>query len=157
MARPKEPSDRRIVCRNRKAWHEYFIEERIEAGMVLKGTEVKSLRDGQADLKDAFAIIDRGEIFLVHMHINPWPQATYFNHEPERKRKLLLHARQIRRMGIFIEQRGFTLIPLSVYFNKGNRVKVELGLGKGKRLYDKRASIRDRDEQRNLEREGAKH
>jgi len=153
MARSKEPKDWKVVCRNKKAFHDYFIEDRFEAGMALKGTEVKSLREGRADLKDAYATVEKFEIFLVNMHISEWPGAAYFNHEPERKRKLLLHARQIRRLKIHIEQRGYTLIPLVVYFNKANRVKVELGLAKGKRKYDKRVAIRDRDERRRDERE----
>jgi len=151
MSRKKTPDTHQVVCRNRKAVHDYYIEDRIEAGIVLKGTEVKSLRDGRADLKDSYATIESGEIFLLNFHISHWPGAVHFNHEPERKRKLLLHARQISRLRIQIEQRGRTLIPLSVYFNESNRAKVELGLAKGKRKYDKRAAIRDRDERRGRE------
>jgi SsrA-binding protein len=145
-----------VVCRNKKAFYDYFIEDRIEAGMVLKGTEVKSLREGRADLKDAFAVVENGEVFLVNMHIGEWPGAAYFNHEPERKRKLLLQARQIRKLRIQIEQRGYTLVALSVYFNRANRAKVELGLAKGKRKYDKRAAIRERDERRSNDRENTR-
>ncbi len=153
MAHTKEPSDRKVVCRNKKAFHDYFIEDRLEAGMVLVGTEVKSLREGRADLKDSFAVVEHGEVFLLNMRISAWPGAAWFNHEPERKRKLLLHAMQIRRLRIHIEQRGYTLIPLSVYFNPANRAKVELGLARGKRKYDKRAAIRERDERRSRERQ----
>ena len=150
----KKPNDgRKVVCRNKRVFHEYFIEDRFEAGLVLLGTEVKSLREGKANLQDAYAVIEGGEAWLVNAHINEWSHAKYSNHEPERKRKLLLHQREIRRLGIHIDQRGYTLVALSIYFTKGNRAKVELGLAKGKRQYDKRATIKDRDQQRDAERE----
>jgi len=148
MGRAKEPEGRKYVCRNRKAFHDFFIEDRIEAGLVLQGSEVKSLRDGRANLKDAYAVIENGEAYLLNMHISEWPQATYLNHEPERRRKLLLHARQIQRLGIQTRQRGYTLVALSVYFSETNRAKVELGLARGKRKYDKRESIREKDQRR---------
>jgi SsrA-binding protein len=152
MARPKEPADRKVVCRNRKAFHDYFIEDRLEAGLVLLGSEVKSLREGRASLKDAYATIEDGEAYILHMRISEWPQAANFNHDPERPRKLLLHAQQIRRLGIQIHQRGYTLVALSVYFNEKNRAKIELGLARGKRKYDKRETIREREEKREADR-----
>ena len=148
----KKPDDgRKVVCRNKRALHEYFIEDRIEAGLVLLGTEVKSLREGKASLQDAS--LEGREAWLINSHINEWSHGTHSNHEPERKRKLLLHQREIRRLSIQVEQRGYTLVALSIYFTKGNRAKVELGLARGKRQYDKRASIKDRDQQRDAERE----
>jgi SsrA-binding protein len=153
MARPKEPEGRKYVCRNRKAFHDFFIEDRLEAGLVLVGSEVKSLRDGRASLKDTYAVIEEGEAWLLNMHISEWPQATYLNHEPERKRKLLLHARQIQRLAIQTQQRGYTLVALAVYFTENNRAKVELGLARGKRKYDKRESIREKDQRKSETRE----
>jgi SsrA-binding protein len=153
MARPKEPAGRKVIHRNKKAFHDYFIEDRIEAGLVLVGTEVKSLREGRVSLQDAYATIEDGEAHILNMHISEWPYATHFNHEPDRPRKLLLHAQQIRRLGIQIHQRGYTLVALSVYFNEKNRAKVELGLARGKRKFDKRESIREREEKREADRE----
>lgn len=125
--------------------------------MVLRGTEVKSLRDGRAALKDAYAVIEGGEVFLINMHIAAWPGAAGFNHEPERKRKLLLHEAEIHRLAIRTTQRGYTLVPLSVYFNERNRAKVELGLARGKRKVDKREAIREREERRAAQRGDADH
>jgi len=142
-----------VVCRNKKAFHDYHIEDRIEAGLVLRGTEVKSLREGRANVADAYASIENGEAWLNNARIAEWPNAAYYNHEPERKRKLLLHERQIRRLRIQTEQRGYTLVALSIYFNPANRVKVELGLARGKRKYDKREAIRERDQKRAAERD----
>jgi SsrA-binding protein len=153
MPRPK-PSETQPVCRNKSAFHEYFIEERFEAGLVLVGSEVKSLREGRADLKDAYALIEGGEAYLVHMRIQEWTGGTFFNHSPERKRKLLLHKKQIEKLRLMVDQRGYALIPLQVYFNEKNRAKVELGLARGKKKYDKREAIRERDERRAAEREG---
>lgn len=152
MTRPKEPAGRKVVFRNKKAFHDYFIEDRVEAGLVLLGTEVKSLREGRVSLKDAYATIENGEAHILHMHISEWPQAAGFNHEPERRRKLLLHARQIHRLGIQIHQKGYTLVALSVYFNEKNRAKIELGLARGKRKFDKRETIREREEKREIDR-----
>jgi len=154
MTRSRQMSDRTVVCRNPKARHDYFIEDRVEAGLVLQGTEVKSLREGKANIKDAYAVIESGETYLVNMHISVWPGASIFNHDPERKRKLLLHRQQIHRLAVQIDQRGYTLVALSVYFNEKNRAKVELGLARGKRQVDKREAIRERDERRRLRREG---
>jgi SsrA-binding protein len=151
MAKPSDP-ERQVVCRNRRALHDYFITDRFEAGLVLLGTEVKSLRQGQADLKDAYAVIERGEVWLLNLSISPWSGAKYFGHRPERRRKLLLHKKQIERLRISLEQRGFTLVALSIYFAASNRAKVELGLARGKRQYDKRQTIREREERRAAQR-----
>ncbi|MBT8338523.1 MAG: SsrA-binding protein SmpB [Desulfatitalea sp.] len=141
----------KIIADNRKARHEYFIEDRFEAGMVLLGTEVKSLRQGRANLKDAYARIKKGEIWVHQLHIGPYPFAYYNNHEPLRLRKLLLHNHEIKKLYGKLNERGYALIPLRLYFREG-KVKMELALAKGKRQYDKRESIKRRDEQRDLAR-----
>ncbi len=141
----------KLICQNKKAWHEYFIEDRFEAGMVLLGTEVKSLRDGKASLGDSYAKIKDGEVFLVDAHINPYSHANRFNHDPLRPRKLLLHKSEIRRLIGKTQERGFTLIPLRLYFSDG-RAKVELGLAKGKKLYDKRETLKRKAVERDMER-----
>ncbi len=141
----------KLICQNKKAWHEYFIEDRFEAGMVLLGTEVKSLRDGKASLGDSYAKIKDGEIFLVDAHINPYSHANRFNHDPLRPRKLLLHKSEIRRLIGKTQEKGFTLIPLRLYFSDG-RAKVELGLAKGKKLYDKRETLKRKAVERDMER-----
>ncbi len=143
----------KIVCSNRKAKRDYHIEERMEAGISLVGTEVKSLREGTVHLQDAYAAIENGEIFLHNAHISPYKEGNRFNHEPKRTRKLLMHKREIRRLIGKIQQKSFTLIPLSFYFNNEGKVKVELGLAKGKRAYDKRREIAERDANRELRRE----
>ncbi len=139
----------KILAKNRKAWHDFFIEDRIEAGIVLKGTEVKSIRQGKLNLKDSFASIDGGEVFLNNMHISPYEQGNIYNVDPTRKRKLLLHKREISKLIGYIQQKGYSLIPLSVYLSRG-KVKVELGIAKGKKLYDKRADIAKRDAERRI-------
>ena len=139
------------VTDNRKARHDYFIEDRFEVGLVLLGTEVKSLRLGRANLKDSYAKIRHGELFVHQMHISPYPFAYYDNHEPERPRKLLLHKHQIKRLIGKVQEKGYSLIPLDIYFKSG-KAKMTLALAKGKRKYDKRETIRRRDEQRDLER-----
>lgn len=139
------------ICVNRRARHNFFIEETYEAGLVLVGSEVKSLRDGKANLSDSYARIQKGEPVLVNAHISPYPGANQFNHEPTRTRKLLLHEREIERLTGKTKERGFTLIPLRMYFKNG-RAKVELGLARGKKLYDKRETIRRKDAQREVER-----
>lgn len=144
----------RVVCTNRKARHDYEIVETYEAGIVLKGTEVKALREGRANLKDSYAKIKNGEIFLINAHISPYAYGNLNNHEPERERKLLMHKREIMRLLGKVKERGYTLIPLSLYFNDRNRVKVELALAKGKSAYDKREAIKRRDEKRIEEYEG---
>jgi SsrA-binding protein len=143
--------EEKTICVNRRARHDYFIDETFEAGMVLTGSEVKSLRDGRAHLKDSYARVLKGEAVLLNAHISPYPAANQFNHEPTRTRKLLLHKREIRRLAGRISERGLTLIPLRLYFKKG-RAKVELGLARGKKLYDKRETLRKRDMRREVER-----
>ena len=139
------------VVTNRKARHQYHILETIEAGIVLQGTEVKSLRQGKVNLGDAYAKIKDGEVWLVEMHISPYEQGNIFNHEPRRPRKLLLHKREIKRLLGKVQERGLTLIPLRIYFKRG-KAKVELALAKGKRLYDRREDIKRRDEEREISR-----
>lgn len=141
----------KIISENRKARFNYFIVDEFEAGMVLQGTEVKSLRTGRAHLKDAYAQIKNGEVFVYQMHIGAYPFAHYGNHDPQRVRKLLLHKSEIKRLYGKVNEKGFSLIPLKVYFKNG-KVKMALALAKGKRKYDKRETIRRRDEQRDFER-----
>lgn len=141
----------KTVCTNRRARHDYFIEETFEAGLVLQGSEVKSLRDGKAQLKDSYARILKGEAFLLNAHISPYAAANIFNHDPTRTRKLLLHQREIRRLTGKVKERGWTLIPLRLYF-KDSRAKVELALARGKKLYDKRESLKKKAAQREVER-----
>jgi SsrA-binding protein len=146
---PKAPI--KIIAENRKARHDYFIEETFEAGLVLRGTEVKSLRGGRANLRDSYARIKNGEVFVYQMRISPYTFATYDNHDPLRPRKLLLHRREIKRLYAKANEMGFTMVPLKLYF-KGGKVKLELALVRGKRKYDKRETIRRRDEKRDLDR-----
>ena len=141
----------KLICQNKKAFHNYFVEEKYQAGISLLGSEVKSLRDGKVNLGDSYGDIKRGEIFLVDAHISPYAQANRLNHEPLRTRKLLLHKREIRRLIGKVEQRGYTLIPLRLYFVQG-RVKVELGLAKGKKLFDKRETLKKKTMDREIER-----
>ena len=141
----------KTVATNRRAFHDYHILERYEAGIVLSGTEVKSLRDGRADLKDAYADVQDGEVFLLHAHIDQYEQANRFNHDPVRPRKLLLHKREIRRLIGKTQEKGLTLIPLRMYFTHG-KAKVELGLAKGKKQYDKREDVKRRSAQRDIQR-----
>ncbi len=145
-------SSHKILARNRKAFHEYEILERFEAGLVLLGTEVKALREGKVNLKDAYGDIRGGEVFVVKMHIGPYSAGNVFNHEPERPRKLLLHRREIRKLIGRVSERGFTLVPLSLYFKRGI-VKLELGLARGKKIYDRRKDIEERERKRELARE----
>ncbi len=149
--KPSAGDAEQIVCVNRQARHNYFIEETYEAGLVLLGSEVKSLRDGKANLKDSYARIQRGEAFLLNAHVSPYPGANRFNHDPTRMRKLLLHQREIERLTGKTKERGFTLIPLRLYFKNG-RAKVELGLARGKKLYDKRETLRRKAAEREVER-----
>lgn len=141
----------KIVTENRKARHNYHLDEQFEAGMVLTGTEVKSLRMGRANLKDAYAKVVNGEVFLYQMHISPYPFAHYDNHDPLRPRKLLLHAHEIKRLYGKVNEKGYALVPLRIYFKRG-KVKVVIALARGKRSYDKREAIRKRDETRELDR-----
>lgn len=141
----------KIVIQNRRARHDYHVLEKHEAGIELRGTEVKSLRAGHIVLKDAYADVQDGEMFLVGVHINPYEQGTVWNHEPERRRKLLMHKREIAKLGAQVAEKGYTLVPLSVYFKEG-RAKVEVGLCKGKQTFDKRDTIRDREVKREIDR-----
>lgn len=141
----------KVAATNRKAYHDYFIEDRFEAGIELTGTEVKSIRQGKLNLKDSFCHVKNGELFLYGMHISPYEKGNIFNREPLRTRKLLMHKREIIKLSARIQQDGYALIPLSVYF-KNARVKVELGLARGKKLYDKRASAAERDAKRDIDR-----
>lgn len=140
-----------IVTINRKAYHDYFIEDTIEAGISLLGTEVKALREGKANLKDSYAIIKNGEAFLLNCHISPYSHGNIQNHEPLRTRKLLLHKKEINRLWGKLSQKGFTLIPLKIYFKRG-RAKVEIGLARGRRKYEKRERIKEREAKREMER-----
>ena len=140
----------KLICTNRRARRDYEILETMEAGLVLVGTEVKSLREGHAQLKDSYANIEDGELYLHNAHINPYRMGNRFNHEPTRTRKLLMHEREIRRMIGKIQEKGLTLIPLRLYFNDRGKVKVELGLARGKRAFDKRRDIAERDAQREI-------
>ena len=142
----------KVIATNRKARHDYEILETYEAGLVLKGTEVKSLREGQVNFKDSYAAIDRGEGWLIGCHIAPYHHGTDANHDPDRSRKLLLHRREIARLLGKVAERGLTLIPLRLYFKEG-RAKLEIGLARGKKLHDKRASIRERDARREMDKE----
>lgn len=142
----------KLIAQNKKAYHDYFIEETIQAGLSLAGTEVKSLRAGKCSLKESFIRMENGEAFVYNMHISPYEQGNIFNKDPLRPRRLLLHKSEIRKLIGKINQKGFTLVPLSVYF-KGSLVKVEIGLAKGKKLYDKRQDIAKKDQRRAAERE----
>ena len=146
-----EKANVKIMARNREAYHEYFVEEEMEAGIELKGTEVKSVRAGTLNLKDAWCGIKDGEMILNQMHISPYDHGNRFNPDPRRPRRLLMHRREIMRLFGKVKQDGFSLIPLTVYL-KGSRVKVKVGLCKGKKLYDKRQSAAEKDAKRQIER-----
>ena len=141
----------KVACENRKARHDYFIHETFEAGIELRGTEVKSLRAGKANLRDSYAEVKDGEVFVEHMHISPYEQGNIFNHEPLRPRRLLLHKREILKLFGKTREKGFTLVPLKIYFKKG-RAKMELALASGKHNYDKRDSLHEKSAQRDIER-----
>ncbi|NYE57305.1 SsrA-binding protein SmpB [Carboxydothermus ferrireducens] len=140
----------KIIAENRKAYHDYHIFEKYEAGIALKGTEVKSIRLGRVNLRDSFARIENGELWLYNMHISPYEQGNRFNHEPKRPRKLLMHKSEIMRLFGKTREKGLTLVPLKLYF-KGNYAKIELGLAKGKKMYDKREEMAKRDAAREIE------
>lgn len=149
----KETEDQgKVVATNRKAYHDYFIEEKFEAGIVLKGTEVKSLRDRRVNLQDSYADVKEGEVFLHHCHISPYSHGNMMNHDPIRTRKLLLHRKEINKLLGKTQQKGLTLIPLRLYFSERGQVKVELGLAKGKKQHDRRESIKAREAGREVER-----
>ena len=139
------------VATNRKAYHDYFIEDTVEAGIALQGTEVKSLRLGLANLTDSYAIVKKDELFLLNANISPYPHGNIMNHEPLRTRKLLLHREEIRKLINKITQKGFTLIPLKIYFVRG-KAKVLIGMAKGKKSYDKRESIKEKESKREVDR-----
>ena len=146
-----EKSGVKIPAQNRKAFHDYFVEDRCEAGIELFGTEVKSIRAGTLNLKDSFCVAKDGEIYAYSLHISPYEQGNIFNRDPDRPKRLLLHKREIRKLHALQKQDGYALIPLSVYF-KNSRVKVELGLCKGKKTYDKRDAVAKRDAKREMDR-----
>ncbi len=146
-----DPKHIKIIAENRKARYNYFIDDEFEAGMVLKGTEVKSLRGGRANIKDSYARIKNGEVFLYQMHIGEYPFAYYDNHEPLRVRKLLLHQREIKKLYAKVNEKGFSLVPLKMYFKNG-KVKVLIAVARGKRSFDKRESIKRKDAKRELDR-----
>ena len=149
----KSSGPTRIHVKNKKAYHDYELVEKFEAGMVLVGSEVKSLRDGQADLNGSFARMIGNECWLVGSKISPYPQAVRANHEPERQRKLLLHSKQIHKIKIKLTQRGFTLVPLRIYFNNRGLAKIELALARGKRQYDKRDKLMKDQQKRDVARD----
>jgi SsrA-binding protein len=151
MAKPDTPPDQHSIARNRRARHEYHILETWEAGIALTGTEVKSLRNGKANLTDAFGVVKDGEVYLLNLHIAPYEQGNIFNHEPTRTRKLLLHRREIRRLIGSVERQGLTLVPLELYFKRG-KAKIALALGRGKKQHDKREDERKRDDEREIAR-----
>jgi len=142
----------RTVATNRKARHDYFIDETYETGIVLTGTEIKSVRDGRVNLRDSYAQVKNGELWLIDTHIAPYKQAGRSSHEPKRPRKLLMHRHEINRLQGKVQEKGYTIIPLRLYFRNDKWVKVEIALARGKRLYDKRRAIRERDAQRETER-----
>ena len=142
----------KLVANNKKAYHDYFIEEKYEAGLVLHGTEVKSLRMGKCSIKEAFIRIENGEVFIYGMHISPYEKGNIFNKDPLRVRKLLLHKSQIQKLIGNSAEKGYTIVPLQVYFSNG-RAKIEIGLAKGKKLYDKRQDIAKKDQKRDAEKE----
>lgn len=142
----------KLIAKNPTAFHNYTIDDKLEAGIVLSGTEIKSIRNGKANLKDSYAIIKNGEIYIVGMHISPYEQGNIFNKDPLRNRKLLLNKREINKLIGLTKQKGYSIIPLNMYF-KGNLVKIELGIGKGKKLYDKREDIAKKDAERRIRQE----
>lgn len=150
-AKAKEPSDIQTVARNKKAYHDYFVLESYEAGIELFGTEVKSCRQGKINLKDAWCSIDDGQLYVNGMHISPYEQGNIFNRDPDRKRRLLMHKREIDKLFGTLKTQGLTLIPLSAYFRKG-KLKIQVGLCKGKKNYDKRETIARRDAERETQR-----
>ena len=147
----KEQAEK-LIANNKKAYHDYFIEETYEVGIALAGTEVKSLRLGQCSIKEAYVGVEGGEMYIYHMHINPYEKGNIFNKDPLRTRKLLLHKAEIRKLAGAATVAGYTIMPLKVYFKNG-RAKVQIGLAKGKKLYDKRADIAKKDQKREAERD----
>ncbi len=157
MSKKPKASGRKPVARNRKAYHDYLILDTYEAGIVLTGSEIKSVRANQVSLRDGYALIRDGEVWLENVHIAPYNQANRENHEPRRSRKLLLHRREINRLTGKLREKGFTLIPLSMYL-KNSRAKIELGLARGKRQYDKRVALKEKEARRQIDRSmGQRH
>jgi len=153
MAKDKaKDKGEKVVARNRKAFHDYTIEEKFEAGIVLRGTEVKSLREGRVNLRDSYASVDRGELILHNCHISPYSHGNIMNHDPLRPRKLLLHRKEINKLLGKTQQRGLTLVPLRIYFSSRGYAKVELALARGKKQYDRREAIKEREAGREVER-----
>jgi SsrA-binding protein len=141
----------KIISNNKKAYYDYFIEDTFETGIVLKGTEIKSVRKGNVNLKDSFVRIKNGEAFLENMHISPYEQGNRFNHDPLRNRKLLLHKKELLKITNILKTGGLTIVPTKLYFNKGSKVKVEIGIARGKKLYDKRQDLKAKDAKRDVE------
>jgi SsrA-binding protein len=152
MVQQQKKESEKAVATNRKAYHDYFIEEKFEAGIVLQGTEVKSLREGRVNLQDSYASVKGGEAFLHQCHISPYSHGNIMNHEPLRTRKLLLHRKEINKLLGKTQQQGLTIVPLRIYFSKRGLAKVELGLAKGKKQHDRRESIKRREAGREVER-----
>lgn len=146
-----KPKTKKMISDNRRARHEYMITQDMECGIILTGTEVKSLRDGKVQLGDGFARIDKGELWLENVHIGHYKQGNIFNHEEKRTRKLLVHSKELVKLGDKLKDQGVTLVPLSIYFF-GNKIKVSIGVARGKKLHDKRESIKDRDVKRDMRR-----
>ena len=149
MAEKKQAG--KIIAQNKKAWHDYFVDEKYEAGIALFGTEVKSIRAGAVNLKDSYCSVKNGELFMLGVHISPYEKGNIFNREPRRERKLLMHKREIMKINGMLTQKGYTLVPLSLYFS-GKNVKVELGLCRGKKLYDKRDALAEKQTNREIDR-----
>ena len=147
----KKQSTGKIIAQNKKAWHDYFVDEKYEAGIALFGTEVKSIRAGGVNLKDSYCTIRNGELYVIGMHISPYEKGNIFNRDPLREKKLLMHKREILKLGGLVNQKGYTLVPLSLYFSKSN-VKVEVGLCRGKKLYDKRDAEAAKETSREIDR-----
>ena len=147
----KKKSNGKIIAQNKKAWHDYFVDEKYEAGISLYGTEVKSIRAGGVNLKDSYCTIRNGELFAVGVHISPYEKGNIFNREPLRDKKLLMHKKEILKLGGLVNQKGYTLVPLSLYFS-GSNVKMEVGLCRGKKLYDKRDAEAEKESAREIDR-----
>ena len=150
MAQSKKEAQK-TIAQNKKAWHDYFVDEKYEAGIALFGTEVKSIRQGSVNLKDSYCSIRNGELFIVGMHISPYEKGNIFNRDPMRDKKLLMHKKEIMKLGGLVTQKGYTLVPLSLYFS-GKNVQVEVGLCRGKKLYDKRDALAEKQTNREIDR-----
>jgi SsrA-binding protein len=142
----------KVVANNRKAYHDYFLEDPTEAGIVLTGSEIKSIRDNRVNLRDGYVLVEGAEMWLVNVHISGYDQASVFDHDPLRRRKLLMHRREINKMGAKVRERGYSIVPIQLYLNEDGRVKVEIALAKGKKNYDKRDAMAERDNKRDIAR-----